>query len=351
MVEPYAFGYKSVWMAIKSIDPNKVFNVLAKYNVTGNVFNTPIDGFVLVESASIDDLLDEKYMLTGISDSEKLNSKNIVLIKNISRELGLVCVFLTHRTTEVHEWIKADKGSVHRAFHFYELVNLNYGFTPEEKELGYDFSDLNDHFEKEDINEVYDNFPDEECVIKIAESWSVNPLMLYDKYGEKPRVLEYDANDDYNINAHHTKSKRKNNMTFGIVLGVIILILPISAKIISAYFRIDRYQHRQQEQQSSRPNPRPIATSSIPDDVELTSLITLTIDEEYLVTRTEAPEFLDRISWVVIADGSQVLGRVADNELQYKYFANTEGVKYEVYIESFIGGKNQQVSNVVVYEP
>lgn len=58
----------------------------------------------------------------------------------------------------------------------------------------------------------------------------------------------------------------------------------------------------------------------------------------------------DNLTWVIVKDGNMALQRGADNELSYTYFGNTTGSYIEAYLQQFVGGYYQRVSNVVRYE-
>ena len=59
----------------------------------------------------------------------------------------------------------------------------------------------------------------------------------------------------------------------------------------------------------------------------------------------------DPVQWVIEKNGSIVLQRNAANELTYTYYANTPGSTIRVWLQQFIGGYYQQVSNIVTYNP
>jgi hypothetical protein len=74
---------------------------------------------------------------------------------------------------------------------------------------------------------------------------------------------------------------------------------------------------------------------------------TLTLGAGYTITRSGA--LGDSVNWVIIMDGAVVLQRYAGNELSYTYYRNFPGSSIDVYLEKFIGGAYQQVSNTVHY--
>ena len=78
--------------------------------------------------------------------------------------------------------------------------------------------------------------------------------------------------------------------------------------------------------------------------------VTLTVDSNYTIRRTVIEsEFAKNLTWNINRNGHEVLGRKAQNETQYTYFANTPGF-YAVYVTAFIDGTYRVISNVVFYE-
>jgi len=82
------------------------------------------------------------------------------------------------------------------------------------------------------------------------------------------------------------------------------------------------------------------------DKISINS-ITLTIDSDYTIHRSG--NIGDKLIWVIEKDGVIVLKRNAENELEYKYYNNTEGSSFRVWIEKYIDGKYKVVSNIVEY--
>ncbi|MEJ2463866.1 MAG: GEVED domain-containing protein [Candidatus Thiodiazotropha sp.] len=87
-----------------------------------------------------------------------------------------------------------------------------------------------------------------------------------------------------------------------------------------------------------------VVSYSIPEE---TNNFTLTLGSGYRVTRSGA--IGDNVNWVIIKDGEVALKRRASNELSYTYYSNTVGSTIQVYLEKYISGSYQQVSNTVQY--
>ncbi len=89
-----------------------------------------------------------------------------------------------------------------------------------------------------------------------------------------------------------------------------------------------------------------VVSYSLPAVVE-TNNFTLTLGSGYKVTRSGS--LGDSVNWVIIKDGAVALKRNASNELSYTYYRNTVGSTIQVYLEKYISGSYQQVSNRVQY--
>lgn len=80
-----------------------------------------------------------------------------------------------------------------------------------------------------------------------------------------------------------------------------------------------------------------------------TTKVKLTISPDATVKRSKiAKDKKTATQWVIVHNGKTVLQRNARNEMSYKYFGTKNG-RYKVYMEQFIGGKYQVISNVVAY--
>lgn len=75
----------------------------------------------------------------------------------------------------------------------------------------------------------------------------------------------------------------------------------------------------------------------------------ITLDYDFTVHRNG--QIGDDLGWVIEKDGQVVLQRNAAGELQYRYFNNLYGSDYRVWLQAFIDGSYQQVSNPVEYTP
>lgn len=172
---PQPFGYKCIWLVVKSSDPKAVSKKLgftgvkksswedgieAAYEDYGRVFvSPPLDGWVLVVSCSLP--------APGDGPVNVLS-----MLQTLSREYGEAQYFCTHRVTELHAWVKAIDGQIVRAYGYSGEqggVIWNEGEpTPEERELGFSVAD--------------EWTPDEEAALAIAAKWSIDTSFSSSRY-------------------------------------------------------------------------------------------------------------------------------------------------------------------------
>lgn len=75
----------------------------------------------------------------------------------------------------------------------------------------------------------------------------------------------------------------------------------------------------------------------------------LTLDSNFKITRNGA--IGDDVVLVVEKNGSVVFSRNAASELEYRYYSNTQGSDYRAWLEQYVDGAYQRVSNIVQYTP
>jgi hypothetical protein len=181
---PQSFGYKCQWLAVKNVNTELIINVLnlkeiekrnwnagidEAHSINGIVFvSPPVDGWTFVIGP---------MELPGM-ESDKEPVDLIEWLTDISRELGEVHYYGSHRVVEYHAWAKAINGELIRA----------YGYLGESGEVLADIGELTDEEEFLDVevpDEEYGFYsPNEETVMELAGLWSINPQTL-DEYTEK----------------------------------------------------------------------------------------------------------------------------------------------------------------------
>ncbi|MCF6174993.1 MAG: hypothetical protein L3J71_04460 [Victivallaceae bacterium] len=115
-------------------------------------------------------------------DSQKSIEKLENLLNKLSSEFGEAQFFGTHRVVEYHNWIKSVNGKIERIYAYIGESGENikvYG-EPTESEIGLTLfnslskeAELDEYWEREDLD-----YADEDIVMIIAESWSINPEFL-----------------------------------------------------------------------------------------------------------------------------------------------------------------------------
>jgi hypothetical protein len=115
------FGYKCLWLAVKTDNKKRIAEILKLKNVTdcnwkvgvdkaynGSVFITPtIDGWTLACGLGLP---------TG-DDKASIEEVKTIL-QTLSKEFGEAQFFCTHRVVEYHCWIKAVNGQVERVYSY-----------------------------------------------------------------------------------------------------------------------------------------------------------------------------------------------------------------------------------------
>ncbi|RLT96819.1 GEVED domain-containing protein [Ketobacter sp.] len=87
----------------------------------------------------------------------------------------------------------------------------------------------------------------------------------------------------------------------------------------------------------------------VADSPALTDAYHLQLGSDFTVQRSGA--IGDDLRWVVEKNGAVVLQRMAASELEYRYFANSSGADFRLWLEQDVAGDQQRVSNVVAYTP
>ena len=181
-IEIANFGYKNMWFAIKSIEPLKVAHALgfrspqeidwdngveAAYEKNAVFITPPIDNWILAVGGGL---------LTERMTNEILLSKT----KSLSQEFGEAQFFSTHRVTETHVWIKAIQGEIVRAYAYSGESGENFFVEGKPTPVERQWDLVNTLLPEAEDEEYWDKVthPDEDTVMKVAESWSVNPMEL-----------------------------------------------------------------------------------------------------------------------------------------------------------------------------
>ncbi len=172
-----SFGYKIAWLAIKNSSAEKIIEVLNiqqtqkiywPAGIKHILFNTNPDSKEIFISSQIQgwNLLVGWYFfnLDKKDDDTKWIRDYTV---DLSKSFDEVQAFGTHRVSEYHHWMKAVHGKCIRSLAFYVDILRNEG----------DLTDVEKSFPWEKVSDFTCGL-DEEFVIKVAESWSINPTKI-----------------------------------------------------------------------------------------------------------------------------------------------------------------------------
>lgn len=179
--KPIGFGFKNKWLAVKSNSKEEVAKYLklkkvrvsnwekgVKHGYEKGVFITPeIKGWILVLGINISDL-----EMQGTKD----------FLKKTSQEFGECQIFLTHRIIEYHFWGLAKNGIIQRLYSYVGESGENKIIEGEPTAIERNYNLVNSFLEEANQDEYWERedikIPDEEMVMMIAESWSVNPTKI-----------------------------------------------------------------------------------------------------------------------------------------------------------------------------
>ena len=190
---PEGFGYKCVWYSIKTENVHRVAEILKLKSLEpcnwavgvrkayqGDIFITPTVGnWTMVAGRGLS-IVDTQEDITHV--------KNI--LSQLSNEFGEAQYFCTHRVVEYHLWMRAINGKITRAYAYLgeSGENIIVEGMPTDIEAGLNLintfsAEANDknYLSREDILT-----PDEQTVMDVAGSWSVDPSILHERTDVKP---------------------------------------------------------------------------------------------------------------------------------------------------------------------
>ena len=210
--EPRPFSYKTAWLAVKNISPEKLAAALGLENVRAcnwrdgiahayernagrqfpsldsamnaefgfgsrhDVFvSPPVAGWTFAVGERL--AFFESFAFRNVL-ADRDPDRLIPFLEGVSRALqSPVQYFFTHRVPETHVWARADAGRVERAYGVSgELgrVILDVGSpTPEERALAFVLPGKGDGLHAEGQTSV-----DEDTVLEVAAKWSLSPRQL-----------------------------------------------------------------------------------------------------------------------------------------------------------------------------
>jgi hypothetical protein len=154
---PVAFGYKQVWLAVRDAEPQVVADIVGVIDRRASTWKEGIDrayeqGFdrERQEWRKWQDIFVSPRVLgwtLAVGGIGALPAPSmpewLPWVCDLSRKLGHVQSFGTHRVSSAVFWAKAERGHVLRAYAYADgSTSVNVGdLTPEETSLGFDFLD------------------------------------------------------------------------------------------------------------------------------------------------------------------------------------------------------------------
>tara|TARA_R110002050_G_scaffold287219_1_gene438283 strand:+ start:80 stop:799 length:720 start_codon:yes stop_codon:yes gene_type:complete len=185
---PIDFGYKTVWIAVKTDNKQRVAEILKLKNIQPSNWKSGIET-AYANGVFITPQIGKWTLAVGMKLVNDGNLENInqleKFLNKLSSEFGEAQSFGTYRVVEYHHWMKSVDGKTKRIYSYIgergENIKVYGGLTEPENGLNL-FNSLSKEAESDEYWEREDlDYADEELVMKIAENWSVNPTKLTER--------------------------------------------------------------------------------------------------------------------------------------------------------------------------
>jgi len=186
--KPIDFGYKIVWIAVKTDNKSELLKILGLKTSKPSNWKSGIEN-AYENSVFITPQIGEWTLAVGmglpLGDSQESIEKLEKVLNELSSEFGEAQFFGTHRVVEYHNWMKSVNGKMERVYSYVgeSMENIKVYGEPTEPERNLNL--FNSLSEEAKSDEYYDredlDYADEELVMKIAEYWSVNPTKLTER--------------------------------------------------------------------------------------------------------------------------------------------------------------------------
>ncbi len=186
--DPIDFGYKTVWIAVKTDNKQRVAEILKLKNIQPSNWKSGIET-AYNNGVFITPQIGQWILAVGMKLVNYGNLENINQLEKtlniLSSEFGEAQSFGTHRVVEYHHWMKSVNGETKRIYSYIgesgENIKVYGDLTEPENGLNL-FNSLSKEAESDEYWEREDlDYADEELVMKIAENWSVNPTKLTER--------------------------------------------------------------------------------------------------------------------------------------------------------------------------
>lgn len=186
--KPIDFGYKIVWIAVKTDNKSELLKILGLKTSKPSNWKSGIEN-AYENSVFITPQIGEWTLAVGmglpLGDSQESIEKLEKVLNELSSEFGEAQFFGTHMVVEYHNWMKSVNGKMERVYSYVgeSMENIKVYGEPTEPERNLNL--FNSLSEEAKSDEYYDredlDYADEELVMKIAEYWSVNPTKLTER--------------------------------------------------------------------------------------------------------------------------------------------------------------------------
>ncbi len=189
---PQPFGYKNAWLALRTTDTQAVVASLGLLAVRPSGWGEGV-AQAYERKVFVSPSLLSWTLAVGLPLAPPNEPMPFVkpLLERLSRRFGEAQYFCTHRVVEVHIWARALRGTLVRGYAWLgergETLWDAGGQTQHERDLGFRFFDERsdsaddaNYWARKDLG-----FPDEECVMRLAGAWSIDPASL-DRQFEEP---------------------------------------------------------------------------------------------------------------------------------------------------------------------
>lgn len=193
--KPIDFGYKTVWIAVKTGNKERIVEILGLKNIQSSNWKSGIeaayDNRVFITPQIGQWTLAVGIKLLNNNDLENINELEKTINK-LSAEFGEAQSFGTHRIVEYHHWMKSVNGEITRVYSYSGESGENIKVSGEltDPEIGLNlFNSLSNEAKSDEYWNCENlGYADEELVMKISGNWSVNPTKLTERKDVKDEL-------------------------------------------------------------------------------------------------------------------------------------------------------------------
>jgi len=193
---PISFGYRTAWLAIETTDTEAVIAALELSSIQVVNWRTGM-------STIYDDELGDHYVfvsppvagwtyVVGMALPHPVSLRFVdrctPMLLDLSAQFGKVQYYFTYPVIDLYAWAKLEDGQLKRAFAWGDEGAIwNKGaVTPQERDLGlkvFELRKLGGSIRAADLDDDT-GYPTESHVLKLADSWGVDPTQIEKLSGE-----------------------------------------------------------------------------------------------------------------------------------------------------------------------